>query len=126
MFFAFGVQTVRRDVKGSLPERAQCARCGLISDFRRRREQRYFTLFFLPVFPISRSEFILPCNRCGASYYTNHFGSGPGADVDTGPQKAVLVCHACSGKMRVSLKLERAIRVACPHCREQFTVSVDR
>lgn len=34
VFFLFGVQTVRRDVKGSLPQRAHCARCGLISDLR--------------------------------------------------------------------------------------------
>ena len=124
MFFLFGSRTLRRDVKGSGPEREPCARCGFVSDFRRQREQRYFTLFFLPVFPISKADPILTCNRCGTSYAASHCPPGTGMDSDR--EKAVLVCPACAGKMRVPVRLEKAIRVTCPHCRDQFTVTVDR
>jgi hypothetical protein len=38
----------------------------------------------------------------------------------------VLLCPACTNKMRVPLKPDKPIRVTCPHCRDQFTVTVDR
>ena len=126
MFLVFGVRTIRRDVKGSALERERCARCGFFSDFRRQREQRYFTLFFLPVFPMSKADPVLTCNRCGTSYYTNFYPGQLGAEMDAGLEKAVLLCPACTGKMRVPLKPDKPIRVTCPNCRDQFTVTVDR
>ena len=119
----FGVRTIRRDVNSVL-ERERCARCGFFSDFRRQREQRYFTLFFLPVFPMSKADPVVTCNRCGTSYHTNHYPSQPGAGMDAHLEKAVLLCPACTGKMRVPLKPDKPIRVTCPHCRDQFTVTV--
>ncbi|SRR5258708_35392044 len=126
MFVVFGVKTVQRAVKNSVPERRHCARCGFVSDFRQRREQRFATIFFLPVVPISKSEPIVTCNRCGDSYYGNHVGFQPGGGEDANQGKSVLVCPVCSGKMRIPQKLENAIRVTCPHCRDQFTVSVNK
>lgn len=127
-FVLFGEKSVLRDVKGAAPERAQCARCGFVSDLRLRTRRTWFTLYFLPVFPISRAEHVLVCNRCGASYYpgSTGFRDPQPVDEDADAGKTVLVCPACSGKMRIPLKLEKAIRVTCPHCRDQFTVSVTR
>jgi hypothetical protein len=82
MFPVFGVRTIRRDVKGSALERERCARGGFFSDFRRQRGQRYFTLFSLPVFPMSKADPVLPCYRCGTSYHTNHYQGQPGAGMD--------------------------------------------
>jgi hypothetical protein len=126
MFFIFGTQIVRRDVKDSLPQRAHCARCGFISDLRQQREQRYLSLFFLPVVPISKADSILTCNRCGAGYYANHPDVHSVRGTDAGNEKAVLVCPNCTGKMRVPSSFQKAIRVTCPHCRDQFTVTVSK
>jgi Zn ribbon nucleic-acid-binding protein len=126
MFIVFGARTIQRKVKNGIPERRHCARCGFISDFQHRSQRRFATLFFLPVFPISKAESTITCNRCGAFYYDNAVGFQSSAGEDTAQGKAVLVCPACSGKMRVPLRLENAIRVTCPHCRHQFTVSVNK
>src|SRR5215831_17503953 len=126
MFFVFGVATRDRDVSGVLPRRGHCVPCGFVSDLRQQRRQRWITLFFLPVIPISKVQDIITCNRCGASFLASHPGFQSGMPGEASPDKAVLVCPSCSEKMRVPVSLENAIRVRCPHCREQFTISVNK
>ncbi|MBI2686768.1 MAG: zinc ribbon domain-containing protein [Acidobacteria bacterium] len=126
MFIVFGARTIQRDVKNGVPERRHCALCGLVSDFRQQRRRLFFTLFFLPVFPISRAESIITCNRCGTSYPAGHPEVPPHDGEEPGLEKTILVCPSCSRKMSISLKLDNAIRVTCPHCGDQFTVSVNR
>lgn len=122
MFFLFGTCTVDRDKKGGLLERRHCARCGMISDMRERTRRQYFSLFFIPVIPISKAEPILTCNRCKASYGFEYRWNGP----DPEPEKTVLECPGCSGKLRIPSRFGRALKVKCPHCHNQFTVSVER
>lgn len=127
MFIVFGVKTVQRDVRNSVPERAHCDRCGFISDFRYQRQRLYATIFFLPVFPVSKADLLVTCNRCGASYYAANnprFSAADARETDSG--KTIFVCPACAGRMRIPLMLDRSIRVTCPHCSDQFTVSVNR
>lgn len=125
MFFLAGWRTVRRDVKGRAPEREHCGRCGLVSEFRYQRQRTYFTLFFVPILPISKAESIITCSRCDGSYYANYSEHRP--EVETPDNsKTVLVCPTCSGKMRIPVKPDKAIRVTCPQCRDQFTVTVNR
>ena len=69
MFLLLGSKTVKTLVKNGLNLRKPCDRCRLLSDLREHSFRQYFTLFFIPVFPISKSESMLVCNRCGASFY---------------------------------------------------------
>jgi hypothetical protein len=69
VFILFGSKTVKTPVKGGLNLRKYCDRCRLLSDLREHSFRQYFTLFFIPVFPISKGESLLICNRCGASFY---------------------------------------------------------
>jgi hypothetical protein len=97
MFLIFGTKTVRDDLRNSPSERMHCGRCSMIWDFRRRRGRLFFTLFFLPFFPISKPQYVLTCNRCG----TDRQARRPGTPGDS-------------------------VQVTCPHCGERFTVSVDK
>ncbi len=121
MFLIFGMRPVRRDAKDRIPERLHCMQCGLISDFRWQSVRNYFTLFFLPLFPVSKASYIRVCNRCGSAS-----GSPPQQQEDTDPSKSVLVCPSCSGKLRIPLRANHTLRVTCPHCRDEFTVSVNK
>jgi DNA-directed RNA polymerase subunit RPC12/RpoP len=80
----------------------------------------------VPVIPISKADFILTCNRCGAGYHANHPNVHFAGGTDSDSEKAVLVCPSCTGKMRVPSTFQKAIRVTCPHCRDQFTVTVSK
>jgi uncharacterized Zn-finger protein len=134
MFIIFGSKTVKRPVKDGLNLRKHCGRCRLLSDMQEHTSRQYFTLFFIPIFPISKGESSLVCNRCGASYHVQpedypgserqssirpagagELGSAPNAD------KMVIVCEYCEGRLRIPMTGRRLL-VTCPHCKREFEV----
>jgi hypothetical protein len=134
MFIIFGSKTVKTPVKDGLSLRKHCGGCRLLSDMREHSLRQYFTLFFIPIFPISKGESILICNRCGASFYvqpednlgsegessfhsegTTERGSAPDAE------KMVIVCDYCKGRLRIPMTGRRLL-VTCPHCKREFKV----
>ena len=130
MIFIFGVQSVKTFVKDGLTVRRQCDRCRFISDLEEYRVRNFFTLFFIPVFPISKGEEILRCSRCQAEFYPREEDYlAAGKEIPASMRrfryeplehnKVVISCAYCHGKLRVPLRNKR-ILVTCPHCRERF------
>ena len=56
MFILFGARTVKTPVKNGQNLRKYSDRCRLLSDMREHSSRRYFTLFFIPVFPVSKGK----------------------------------------------------------------------
>jgi hypothetical protein len=134
MFIVFGSKTVKTPVKNGLNLRKHCGRCGLLSDMQEYSSRQYFTLFFIPVFPISKGESSLVCNRCGASYYVqpgdhlasereSSFHPTGAAERGSAPdaEKMVIVCDYCEGRLRIPMTGRRLL-VTCPHCKREFEV----
>jgi hypothetical protein len=134
MFILFGAKTVKTPVKNGLNLRKRCDRCHLLSDLREHSFRQYFTLFFIPVFPISKGESLLVCNRCGASFYIqaeDYFAAemeGPpyvaGATKNESapnPERMVIVCDYCEGRLRIPMTGRRLL-VTCPHCKRKYEV----
>jgi hypothetical protein len=132
MFILLGAKTVKTLVKNGLNLRKPCDRCRLLSDLREHSFRQYFTLFFIPVFPISRGESMLVCNRCGASFYIqreDHLTSKmesprySASDAMKEPppdaEKLVIVCDYCQGRLRIPMTGRRLL-VTCPHCKKEF------
>src|SRR5262245_18661649 len=89
MFFFFlimGLKTARKAVRDGFRIRKVCERCHLLSDLVEHRIRQYFTLFFLPIFPVSRGERTLVCTRCGASFplQSQVYGAASADGVDIG------------------------------------------
>lgn len=134
MFILFGVKTVKTPVKNGLNLRKRCDRCHLLSDLREHSFRRYFTIFIIPVFPISKSETMLICARCGASFYIqaedylgsqieSSFDSASVTKLGSAPtaEKMVIVCDNCNGRLRIPMTGQRLL-VTCPHCKREFKV----
>jgi hypothetical protein len=132
MFIIFGTKTVKTPVKNGLNLRKHCARCHFLSDMREHRFRQYFTLFFIPVFPISKGEPILVCNRCEASYYIQeedylagnmeiplYSAGATKKELEPDAERLVIVCDYCKGRLRIPLTGRRLI-VTCPHCKRKF------
>jgi zinc-ribbon family len=132
MFILFGAKTVKTPVKNGLNLRKHCDRCRLLSDLREHSFRQYFTLFFIPVFPISKGESMLVCNRCGASFYIqpedhhspqieSPFYSAKTTKMSSAPdaEKLVIVCDYCEGRLRIPMT-DRRLLVTCPHCKREF------
>ena len=137
MFILFGLTTQMRRVQNGLVLRRNCARCHFLSDIVEHRLRKYFTVFFVPVVPVSRGETLLVCGRCKATYYpqTDDYlaadasgASGrvpydaPGLNKD----RIVINCGHCNGRLRIPVKPDRSLQVTCPHCREKFDFKVER
>jgi hypothetical protein len=124
MFIIFGTKSVKKPVKDGLSLRRYCDRCRFLSDMGEYSFRPYFTLFFIPVFPISKAESMLVCGRCGATFYSP--SEDYQADVEDPKKKSedegkkVITCIYCSGRLRVPVGTGRKLLVTCPHCRKEF------
>ncbi len=138
MFILFGTKKVKSSVKNGLNLRRQCDRCQFLSDLQEHRFRQYFALFFIPVFPVSKGESLLVCNRCQATFYIqaeDYLASEMGGSVystgdagkssSSGGEKMVIVCDYCGGRLRIPLLAGRKLVVTCPHCKKKFDVKVN-
>ncbi len=134
MFILFGAKTVKTQVKNGLTLRKSCDKCHFLSDLMEHSCRRFFTLFFIPVFPISKGESMLVCNRCGATFQIqreNYLGSrvegasSSPSEVKNAPapdaEKLVIVCEYCEGRFHIPMTTRRRL-VTCPHCKREFKV----
>jgi hypothetical protein len=134
MFLLLGASTVQTPVKNGLNLRKPCDSCRLLSDLREHSFREYFTIFFIPVIPISRGKSMLVCKRCGASFYIrpeDHLASEMESTVDSSTdtkkisapdaEKMVIVCDYCQGRLRIPM-MGRRLLVTCPHCKREFEI----
>lgn len=67
MFLIFGTQGLKRKTQDEPILSGICPNCGS-GDLEPKTYRNWFTLFFIPVFPIASAKLIYECNQCGASY----------------------------------------------------------
>lgn len=130
MLIFFGTKTVRRKVKNGNRHQNYCSRCSSMQELQEYRWVKYFTLYFIPIFPISRGKSVMTCPVCDESYavppgrYYNgtieNYSSSPGNEAL--PAKIIINCMHCGKKMRIP-NVDKTILVTCPHCREKFEAS---
>lgn len=63
----FGTRAVVSN-DGAEAVRTRCPRCGQEADLVARGYRHWFTLFFVPVFPVSRKVRFTQCSNCGAQF----------------------------------------------------------
>jgi uncharacterized Zn-finger protein len=131
-FVILGLKTVERPVKDGFRIRKVCERCRLLSDLVEHQIRQYFTMFFLPLFPVSRGERTLVCTRCRGSFplQSQAYGAASSDAVGIGDdermgEKTVITCSYCNGRLRIPVKLGNKLMVTCPHCKAQFDVQLD-
>ncbi len=64
----FGVKGVKKRVKGGLKIQKYCPKCLCVQELQEFRWAKYFSLYFIPVFPVEKGESVLTCVGCGTSY----------------------------------------------------------
>jgi tetratricopeptide (TPR) repeat protein len=64
----FGTKTKISIDPASPPVTTRCPRCGQSATFTPKFARDYFTVFFLPLFPISAKKPFSQCGNCGAAY----------------------------------------------------------
>lgn len=64
----FGSRSLVSDDSATQPVEAPCPRCSQVTTLRPRRYRTWFTIFFIPVFPVSGSTQFTQCSACGAQF----------------------------------------------------------
>lgn len=67
MFIVFGTKELRKDL-GVYQEEVQCLHCNNIINYDIRSSWEWFTLFWIPIFPISTKKYYSVCPICGYGY----------------------------------------------------------
>ncbi len=93
MFIIIGTK-IRKEDRGCLPEMRLCPRCRRVVYERIIREQRWFSVFWVPLFPIHTEEY-LQCPCCGLTFPTEQAGGAlinriPDTSASTVPQNGAL------------------------------------
>ena len=67
MFLIFGVQGIKRKISDEPVLQNKCPSCGS-GDLVPTSFRNWFTLFFIPIFPVSSGKLIYQCNQCKNSF----------------------------------------------------------
>ncbi|MEQ1559064.1 MAG: zinc-ribbon domain-containing protein [Methyloglobulus sp.] len=127
----FGSRSINKFVKGGLRRQQHCSKCGCPQEFKEALHTQYFTLYFIPVFPLDKGERVLACPRCDAAYVlqpSNNYANRPkqeptgSSDWNEPPpaEKIIVACIHCHKESRVPND-ERNLLITCPHCRKKFS-----
>jgi len=65
MFIISGTKLIGRTIKNGT---FSCPKCNMERGYRLRKNERYFSLFFIPLFPIAKLEDTLECTSCKTAY----------------------------------------------------------
>ena len=66
MFIVFGTKTITKDM--GVVGTYECSRCHNVSEWRFMQYRYWFTLFFIPVIPVSGKHEYLQCPVCSQAY----------------------------------------------------------
>ncbi len=122
MFLLIGINPVKK-VKESILRR-HCPHCNDIRNFQEVQYRQFLSLFFIPIFPLSKPGTVFTCVTCGYSI-NGEFAIQP-VPEDSLPSvnhsdRVVIVCPRCEGPMIIPVK-EHRLNVTCPHCTMEFIV----
>src|SRR6188768_3254372 len=68
MFVVFGSRVITLTVGVG---KFHCPRCASIQSFKHLKRTRFFTLYFIPVFPMGEIDQRVECGHCGTAYNSN-------------------------------------------------------
>ena len=122
-----GTKPVIRHSGGTV--RRHCPNCGDWRNFQETTWQNFFSVFFIPLFPLSAPRTAYTCVTCGLPL-SREAAEGPEPVREERPALAngeslVVQCPRCDGRMRVPLR-ERGFTAVCPHCTLEFRVKGQR
>jgi tetratricopeptide (TPR) repeat protein len=90
---------------------APCPRCSQTATLRPRRYRTWFTIFFIPVFPISGSKQFTQCSACGAQFHvtTDQLRQGLAAADQQQNQRAISLYNSLRASPANSVTLNELL-----------------
>jgi hypothetical protein len=108
MWIIFGWNERKKELGQSY---SYCVQCDQDTVHGIEQRQNWFTLFFIPIFPISGKRTVSRCNLCGKE------GPGElaaGSPYPTRPRAQTRTCPLCAEAIEITAQ-------SCPHCGHRFS-----
>ncbi|HUD04651.1 MAG TPA: zinc-ribbon domain-containing protein [Patescibacteria group bacterium] len=122
-FLIWGTKYIDKEVEGGIVARKRCPKCKEYKDLVEVRRQKWFSIFYIPIFPYgSEKSSFLKCRDCGTSYYLD---SG---DIDINDKSSlldfdnriVIACPSCKTKLKVKPFDKDEVEIKCGNCKHLF------
>ena len=125
MLLIWGTKYIDRGVKNGIAVKKRCPKCREYRDLYEYRKQKWFSLYYIPIFPFGyeKSSF-LKCLYCHTDYYLDP------NDIDLNDESRLLdydsrlliICPHCKTQLRVNPVEKNEVRIKCGHCKSIFPV----
>lgn len=122
----FGSKYVERAVRRGICLDKWCPSCNVVKQLEEYESVRYFTLYFVPIFPMGGKlgAPFFKCFGCGNCYVItqqDYIDAEAAVRKAEREEKMVISCVGCNKSLRIP-QLDSTIVVTCPHCKLKFDV----
>lgn len=111
MFFIFGTKNIESKFPTNLSKIAFCSKCGQDRNLFAYCTRKFFSLFFIPIFPLEKREDYWKCSVCDASYYMSP------VEIKNNITKEVVTCINCNQKISVPVDKDK-YHIKCAYCKK--------
>jgi hypothetical protein len=87
-----------------------CPKCQSQRDYQHKRASRYFTLYFIPVFPMGQLGEFVECQTCGVAFETSVLNLRGPAQPRPQPVNLAQLINAIPGRLNTGVPVEYLMR----------------
>jgi len=123
MFLIWGTKYIDKQVENGIVANKYCPKCRANRQLVEFRKQKWFSIFFIPIFPYgTENSSFLKCQHCNTDYYLNT------DDIDLNDKsrlidfdnRIVINCPACKTKLKVKSFDKEEVKIKCGNCKHVF------
>ncbi len=117
MFFIWGSKWKYTPKQQGVRVNKRCPECHTSGEFFEVVPTKYFTVYWIPLFPTEKKEPVLECPNCREHIYLHSSDYWSAAKEPPPETSHIFMCESCGQKLRIPLR-ETLLKVTCPSCRE--------
>ncbi len=121
MIFVWGSKWKYKVKPNGLHVEKYCSECHIRGEFFEVVPTKYFTAYWIPLFPTETKESVLECPNCHEHLYIQQSDYLSAMKKQQTGTLCMFICEGCGQKLRVPQKAN-TIKVTCPSCRDTFNV----
>jgi hypothetical protein len=124
-FLIWGTKYIDKSVKNGIVVKKRCPKCREYRDLFEFRKQKWFSLFYVPIFPFgTEKSSYLKCLYCNTDYYLDS------DDIDVNDKSRLLDyddriltnCPSCKKQLRFKPFDKDEVKIRCKNCNHIFVI----
>lgn len=125
MFIIWGTKNIDKKVDNGIVVKKLCPKCRENRDLHEFKKEKYFSLFFLPIFPYgSEKSSFLKCLNCDTDYYLSPEDAllNDKSRLLEFDNRVIVMCPSCKTKLKIKPFDKDEVKIKCGNCKHLFFV----